>query len=1366
MKSFCAAAKLLLCLILAMPAFGQTGNARVSGTIDDPTGALLPGVTVTATNTATGVVTTVVSNEAGAYNFASLMPGMYTVSAALPGFRTRTYTEVQLGNTQELRLNFTLTVSSVATSVDVTVALDSLLATSSSSVGTVLSSERMQALPIVGNNVLGLLDTLPGTRMDDNGVTGTFSGLGTRSVNVQRDGMESSGAARNMQAGMSTSTYMSPDLIGEMRLILAPVDAEMGRGNGQMQVFTRSGTNQLKGSAAWFVRNSALDANTWVNNRAVDPKTGAWKPTPRDWTNRNQFTGSLGGPLVRNKTFFFALFDGVIVNERALQNPQVLTECARRGIFRYYDTWNNGNYLQLTQATGATPTIAVVDGIGNPLPPATNPNGSAANGILRYASVFGQLQSTPTKSDCSDAVVQGSPWDANRKALDSTGFVTKVLGKMPLPNNYEIGDGLNTAGYRWVRALTGGNEGIFSFGGTGVARKQINAKLDHNFNSMHKVAGTYTYENSAGGANLITWPDTFGGSRYRHPQHLSVSFTSTLSPTLVNEARVGMRRTGFTQRNGLDDPDSGEAARQFFPSFNGYPVFVGLGTGAVNFQVGQPLGAGNTQNFSDHTTMLQYGDTLSWTKGKHAYKFGGELRRGGSYGLDAGIAPTAIPRVTGGDLTLSQISPTAISTTNMPGLGGSTTTGNNARMRNLLSFLAGSVASITQYYYMQDPAKLDAFDDYKTYPGKIRDLRANEFSLFFKDDWKLRKSLTLNLGMRYDYFGAPYEVNGLMPLPVGGGAAAFGISGRSFNEWMSPGRRADPTVFQYVGRNSPNSGTPWLANDWNNFGPAVGFAWQVPWLGEGKTTVRGGYQITYQIGDGYSSMVQETNAPGSSANVTYTGDSAANAYLDLTKLPSLIPVPLTNKPMQAIPLTERSQGVFIPDPNLVTPYAQNLTLSITRSVGSKVSVDVRYVGTLGRKQRSASNNINVANFRTNGLKEAFDAVRSGGESPLLNQMFNGINIAGAGFGPVGTTLGVVPQTAGLHMRASTTFSSNLANGNYVGLANSLNTLNYATQFNPTLPVIPGNTLGRVLAYNGFPENFIVTNPQFAGVNLMTNNISNNYHSLGAQITLRPVRGVSTQTTYTWSKNLGAGFPGTDGLGQVFTDPLDRRSDYAVLPDTRVHDFRSNGTFALPIGPNQFLFGNRSGVVARIIEGWQMSWILNINTGQPLSIAAQKMLYNNGTPDIVGPFDLQSGKVKFSGGPNGSYFDPASFVAVRDPQCAIVTWSATACTLSAIADAKTNQILLQNPRPGTRGTLGQRVVEGPGRWKFDAGLGKTFRVSESRSLQFRVDARNVLNHPEPTTPVMDINNVNFGQIVGASPKSAAARELQAQLRFSF
>src|SRR5205085_2242736 len=106
----------------------------------------------------------------------------------------------------------------------------------------------------------------------------------------------------------------------------------------------------------------------------------------------------------------------------------------------------------------------------------------------------------------------------------------------------------------------------------------------------------------------------------------------------------------------LSDPTFGKAAQSFFPGYAGYPVFVGLGLGQVNFQANQPLGAGNTQFFSDRTTLLQYGDSLSWTKSKHAFKFGADIRRQGSWGLDAGIGVTAIPRALGGDLATSPIS--------------------------------------------------------------------------------------------------------------------------------------------------------------------------------------------------------------------------------------------------------------------------------------------------------------------------------------------------------------------------------------------------------------------------------------------------------------------------------------------------------------------------------------------------------------------------------------------------------------------------------------------------------------------------------------------------------------------------------------
>jgi hypothetical protein len=538
--------------------------------------------------------------------------------------------------------------------------------------------------------------------------------------------------------------------------------------------------------------------------------------------------------------------------------------------------------------------------------------------------------------------------------------------------------------------------------------------------------------------------------------------------------------------------------------------------------------------------------------------------------------------------------------------------------------------------------------------------------------------------------------------------------------------------------------------------------------------LRGGYQITYQINQSGNNIIQEINVPGASDIASYV-PASSDPYLDLTKInPSLIPVrtltpsgaPL--KPMQPSLLTgPRNQQIYIPDAGLSTPYAQNLTLSLTRSITRSVTLDLRYIGTLSRKQWDPVVNINQPNFLYNGLKEAFDAARAGDDSnpalKVLEDMFKGMNLAGTGFGAVGSSFGGVLQTAGMHLRANTTLRGNLANGNYAGLAASLNTLNYPAVNNPTLPVIPTGVVGTVLRQNNFPENFIVTNPQFGTVNNLTNVYSNNYHSLETQVTLRPRHGLSFQSTYTWSKNLGTGQAG--GLGASYTTLADRHADYSLQSDSRTHDFRTNGTFELPLGPNKLFLANTSGVLARIVEGWQTSWIINLTSGAPTSVAAQSNLYANGTASIVGPFDKDSGNVQYDTGTTWNYLPKGAYIVDLDPQCAQVTalqGLQGQCNIDAVKDASGNYVL-QQPAPGTRGTMGQRTVEGPGQWRFDASMQKSFKISESKNLQFRMDARNILNHPEPNAPTLSINNTNFGTING---KTNLHRQFQAQLRFTF
>jgi hypothetical protein len=389
--------RILFCIVLSCligaSSFGQINNATLTGTVADATKAVLPGVTITATNTGTGVVVNNVTNEAGAYTIQSLIPGSYTVTAELPGFQKETYTNVQLGNAVTVRLNFTLNVASQAQNVEVTIAADTLLATSSPTIGQVMSESKVRELPVVGNNVLDMLSVLGG--IDNLVSTGanpqsghafgregtTLAGVSAQDTPVLRDGIMVSDT--RWPTGLNTNTVMNPDLVGEIRLIVSPVDAEFGRGNGAVQITTRSGTNQLRGAAVWNLWSSAMNANTWTNNQTH---------TPLNWLAQNQGTGSVGGPIVKNKTFFYALWDMNFNRQRAYQSSSVLTPCARNGIFRYFDNWNNGAYGATTVAGGGTPTIASVDLFGNPVTPATNPNGSPYNGKLEYVSVFGPFR--------------------------------------------------------------------------------------------------------------------------------------------------------------------------------------------------------------------------------------------------------------------------------------------------------------------------------------------------------------------------------------------------------------------------------------------------------------------------------------------------------------------------------------------------------------------------------------------------------------------------------------------------------------------------------------------------------------------------------------------------------------------------------------------------------------------------------------------------------------------------------------------------------------------------------------------------------------------------------------------------------------
>jgi hypothetical protein len=248
----------------------------VSGTVTDASRAVLPGATITATNRDTGVKSTVTTNNAGIYNFAALPPGTYEVSAEMPGFQTLKRTDVSLAVGAQLRINFEMPVSGIATQIEVTTSATEMLLESTASTGTVMDDKVAKELPLIGNDVMGLINVMGGVVKAENTIFGnsdqTFAGVRGDNINITRDGISVNDA--RYSSGIVTPSRLNPEMVGEFKLILTPVDAEMGRGAGQVQVLTKSGGNEYHGSAVWSLINTALDANEWNDNRTGSEPIG------------------------------------------------------------------------------------------------------------------------------------------------------------------------------------------------------------------------------------------------------------------------------------------------------------------------------------------------------------------------------------------------------------------------------------------------------------------------------------------------------------------------------------------------------------------------------------------------------------------------------------------------------------------------------------------------------------------------------------------------------------------------------------------------------------------------------------------------------------------------------------------------------------------------------------------------------------------------------------------------------------------------------------------------------------------------------------------------------------------------------------
>jgi hypothetical protein len=554
---------LLLSVCCFAIANAQGTASRVTGTVVDEKGSVVPGAVVTLTNEATQISLTTNTGSGGTYVFDSVQAGKYTVSVEKQGFKK----SVSAGNTaninQPVTVDFTLEVGGLSETVQILSSAEAVQTSSSGNFGNTVETRTLLTLPIVGNrgrNPLEFINFQPGV------VTGANTGGGIhvhgsrdRAFNFTLDGID----INETSAGGSNFTPIrtNPDSLNEFQVVTGNFTADLGRSSGaQVTLVTKSGTNDFHGSLFEFYQTPRFHANEYNNliNRAARPQFV-----------QHIFGGSIGGPVYlpmfgeggpthyngKNKTFFFANLQLLRTKQSFFVNRTVYTQQARNGIYRYVQGGINRN------ATQASPSV---DANGNPLPGLT----------IRSYNVF-----------------------PNPLGLGPDPTTQFIIGFTPLPNNFSVGDGLNVAGFSFVAPQT---ERQYDF----------TTKIDHYFNERHSVYMRWAHgaqntlgDNVNGGLQKFPGIPNFVDT-YRTPRNLAVNYRWTVTPTVVNEFVTGFNRFTFSFNN----PDPRENP----------PVILNVPNDPLNLE--EPV-----NNLRTITTW-QFVDNLSVIRNQHAFKFGTNLR--------------------------------------------------------------------------------------------------------------------------------------------------------------------------------------------------------------------------------------------------------------------------------------------------------------------------------------------------------------------------------------------------------------------------------------------------------------------------------------------------------------------------------------------------------------------------------------------------------------------------------------------------------------------------------------------------------------------------------------------------------------------